>query len=59
MHDDTSTTEGNMAEINDTDYSPEEAYFRKTVFCVLIDNVVTTLHIRLNAAMKMAEKKKF
>ena len=27
MHDDTSTTEANMAEMIDTDDSPEEAYF--------------------------------
>ena len=33
MHDDTSKTEANMAEMNDTDDSPEEAYFRKTVLC--------------------------
>ena len=40
MHD-TSTTEANMAEMNDTEHSPEEAYFRKTAFYFLIDNVVT------------------
>ena len=34
MHDDTCTTEANMTVTNDTANSPEEAYFRKTVFYV-------------------------
>ena len=55
MHDNASTTEANMAEINDIDYSPEAAYFRKTVFYVLADNVVTGLTVRFNAAKKLAE----
>ena len=33
MLDDTSTTEANMAKIDDTDYSPEEAFFVKP-FCM-------------------------
>lgn len=49
MHDDTSTPEANMVEMNDTDDSPEEAYFRKTVFYVLIDNIVAGLSVRFNA----------
>ena len=32
MHDDTSTTEANMAEMNDTDDYPEEAYLEKLCF---------------------------
>ena len=56
MHDDTSTTEANMAEMNDTDDSPEEAYFRKTVFYVLIDNVVAGLTVCFNAVKKLAKK---
>ena len=55
MHDDTSTTEANMAEMNDTGDSPEEAYFRKTVFYVLIDDALTGLSVRFNAVMKLAE----
>ena len=55
MHDDTSTTDANMAEMNDTDDYPEEAYFRKTVFYVLIDNVVTGLTVRFNAVRMLAE----
>ena len=43
MHDDTSTSEANMVEMDDMDDSPEEAYFRKTVFYYLINNVVTGL----------------
>ena len=43
MHDGTCATEDNMAELNDSDVSPKEAYFRKTVFHVLIYNVVTGL----------------
>ena len=48
-HDDTSTTQTNMAEINDTGDSPEEANFRKTVFYVLIDNVAAGLTERYEA----------
>ena len=33
MYDDTSTTETNMAEMNDTDDYLEKAYHIKTVFC--------------------------
>ena len=55
MHDDTSTTEVNMAKMNDADNSPEEAYFRKSVHCVLFDNVVTGLTACLNAVKNMAE----
>ena len=42
-----------------TDDSPEEAYLRKTVFHVLIDNVVTGLTVRFNAVKKLTEKKFF
>ena len=49
MYDDTSTIEANMAKINDTDDSPEEAYFKKIMFYVLFDNVVTGLTVRYNA----------
>ena len=33
MHDDKNTTEANMAEMNDSNDSLEEAYYRKTVLC--------------------------
>ena len=59
MHDDTSTTEANMAEMNDTDDSTEETYLRKTVFYVLIDNVVIRLTVHFNAADIFVSKKKF
>ena len=54
MHDDPSTTEAKIAKMNDTD-STEEACFAKSVFHVLIDNVVTGLTVRFNAAKKLAE----
>ena len=49
MHDDTNAPDANLAEMTDTDDSPEEAYFRYTVFYVFIDNFVAglTLHLRL------------
>ena len=56
MHDDTITTDAHMREMNDTDDYPEEAYLRKTVFYVLIDNVVSGLTMRYNAVRKFAEK---
>ena len=40
MLDDIGTTEANMAEMNNTNDSPYEAYYIKTVFDLLIDNVV-------------------
>ena len=46
MHDGTSTTEANMAVMNDF---TEETYFRKAVFYVLIDDVITGLSVRFNA----------
>ena len=55
MHDDTSTPDTNMAEMTDTDNLPEEAYFRKIVFYVLIDNVVAGLTLRFNAVEWLAE----
>ena len=54
-HDDTSTTNSNMAEMNEAGHSTEEAYFRKTVLYALIDSVVTGLSIRFNAVKKLAE----
>ena len=45
--------------MNDTDDSPQEAYFRKTVFYVLIDNVVTGLTVRFNAVKKLVENVDF
>ena len=59
MHYDTSTTEANMAEINDTADSPEEAYLKKTAFYVLIENVVTGLTVRSNTAKKLSENVDF
>ena len=56
MYDNTRTTEVNMAEMNDTDDSKEEAYFIKSVFYVLIDKVSTGLTVRLNVAKKLAVK---
>ena len=41
--------------MNDTYDSPEEACFRKTVFYVLIDNVVTGLNVLFSAAKNLAE----
>ena len=40
MHNDTSTPDANLPEMTDTDDLPEEAYCRKTVFYVLIDNLM-------------------
>ena len=54
MHDDTSTTEANTAEMNATDDSTEEAYFMKIALCAWIDNIVTGLTVRFNAAKKLA-----
>ena len=59
MHNDTSTSEANMAEMDVTDDSSEESYFRKTVFYVLIDNVVTGWNVRFNAIMSLAENLDF
>ena len=37
MHDGTGTTEANIAEVNDTDDSPEKAYFRKKLlYCFML-----------------------
>ena len=47
---DTCTTDANKAEMNDTDDTAEQAYSMKTVSYVLIDNVVTGLTVRFNAA---------
>ena len=44
-----------MAEMNDTDDSPDDAYFSNTVFYVLIDCLLTGLTMRLNADKKLAE----
>ena len=49
MHDDTSTPDANLAEMTDTNALPEDAYFRKIAFYVLIDNVVAGLTLHLNA----------
>ena len=53
MHDDTSTPDDNLVEMTDTDDSPEEAYVRKIVFYVLIDNVVAGLTLRFNAVKRL------
>ena len=53
MHDDTSTPEANLGEMADTDDSPEEVYLRKTVFYVLIDNVVAVLTERFKAVKRL------
>ena len=55
MHGDTSTPDANLAEMTDTYDSPEETYFRKTVFYVLIDNVVVGLNLHFNAVKWLAE----
>ena len=55
MHDDTNTTKTSMAEMNETDNSPEMAYFIKTVYYILVVNVVTGLTVRFNAVKNMAE----
>ena len=41
--------------MTDTDALPEEAYFIKTVFYVLIDNVVAGLTLHFNAVKWLAE----
>ena len=55
MHDESSTPEANLEEMNDADDSPEEAYFRKTVFYVLIDNVIAGLTVRFDAVKRLVE----
>ena len=55
MHDGTSTTKANMAEMNDTDNYTEDTYFIKMCFA-LIDNVVTGLTVHFNAAKKLVVK---
>ncbi|XP_053167420.1 52 kDa repressor of the inhibitor of the protein kinase-like [Hemicordylus capensis] len=54
-HDD-STPDANLEEMNDTDDTPEEAYFRKCVLYVLVDNVIAGLTVRFNAVKQLAEK---
>ena len=54
MHGDTSTTEANMAEMDDKDDATEEAQLGKTVFYVLLDNVITRLNVCFNAVKKLA-----
>ena len=44
-----------MAEMKNTDDFLEDSYFGKTVFYVLIDNVVTRLTVRFNAVKKLVE----
>ena len=39
--------------------SPEEAYFRKSVFYVMLDNVVAGLTVRFNAARKISQNFSF
>ena len=55
MHDDISTIEANMAEMNDTDDSTEKIYSRKALFYVLIDNVFTGITVRFSAVKKLVE----
>ena len=59
MHNDTSTPKTNMAQMNDTDDSPEEACCRKTVLYVLLDSVVGGLTVRFNAVERLAENSYF
>ena len=54
MHNDTSTPDANLVEMTDTDDSPEEAFFRETVFHVFTDNVAG-LTLCLNAVKQLAE----
>ena len=39
--------------------SPEEAYFRKSVFYVMLDNVIAGLTVRFNAARKISQNFSF
>ena len=55
MNNETGTHVANLAEMSDTDDLPEEAYFRKTVFYVLIDDVVAGLTVHFNAVKWLAE----
>lgn len=51
FHDDgEATADTDLSEHNDAAESPEEAYFRKSVFCVLYDNVIGELTVRFKAA---------
>lgn len=51
-HDDTSTPDANLAEMTVTDDSPDEAYVRKTVCYVLIDDVVAGLPLGFIAVVR-------
>ena len=42
--------------MNETDESPEEAFFRKSVLFVLVGNVITGLTVRFRAVKQLAEK---
>ena len=48
-------TQVHLAEIIDTDDSPKEAFFRKTVFYILIDNVVVIFTLHFNAVKRLSE----
>ena len=50
-----STNEESVHQINETDESIEEAYFRKDIFYVVLDNVIGELTIRFNAAKQILD----
>lgn len=60
FHDDSDvTTDADLSELNEADESPEEAYFRKSVFYVLLDNVIGGLTVRFRAAKDISENFSF
>ena len=48
-----STSDENVIEMNETDESTEEAYFRKHIFYVVLDNVIGQLTVRFSAAKQI------
>ena len=50
-----STSDENVIEINETDESTEEAYFRKHIFYVVLDNVIGQLTVRFSAAKQISD----
>ena len=50
-----STSDENVIEMNETDESNEEAYFRKHIFYVVLDNVIGQLTIRFSAAKQISD----
>ena len=49
------TSDENVIEMNETDESTEEAYFRKHIFYVALNNVVGLLKVRFSAAKQISD----